>query len=69
MNHGKSRDIGYCFAGEFSESDAEAILSKAKARGVVTEYDTGRGRIVWFNGHPGPELRAVRDAIRHVVES
>lgn len=65
---GKSKTVGYRFEGEFSESSAERVLERALAAGVVTEYDTGRGRIVWFNGYAGAELRVVRDEVRSIVE-
>lgn len=62
--HGRSRDTGFYFTARFNEAAVEKLLEQARARGVVTEFDTGRGRIVWFNGCPGPALRAVRDAVR-----
>jgi hypothetical protein len=65
----RSRTVGYHYTGDFSESEVEPILEKARDAGVVTEFDTGRGRICWFNGHPGPELREVRDQVRRIVEA
>ena len=46
----------------------ERLLSSALANGVVTQFDTGRGTDFWFNGCPGPELRAVRHQIDLLVE-
>ena len=62
--HGKTRNVTYRFEGDFSESRVERILEKARSSGVVTEHDTGRGHIVWFQGSPGAALRAVREAVR-----
>lgn len=47
----------------FTESLVEAELQRAHAQGVVTEFDTGRGRFVWFSGRPGLALREVRDRV------
>lgn len=33
---------------------------------VVTEFDTGRGRLVWFNGPPGKRLRELRSRVVHL---
>lgn len=46
------------------EEEILSALTKAKARGVVTEYDSDTSfHAVWLNGHPGAELRAIRDLI------
>jgi len=60
---GKSigRVTGFSVEGPFDETAMEKLLEAAKVRGVVTEYDTGRGAGCWFNGPPGPALRALRD--------
>lgn len=47
----------------FDEYEVEKVLARAVADGAVTEFDTGRGRIVWFNGKPSAELRSVRDRV------
>lgn len=47
----------------FEEGRVEAELQRAVDAGTVTQFDTGRGTFVWFNGHPGAKLRAVRDRI------
>ena len=51
----------------FDEAPVERLLARARDRGVVTAYDTGRGDVVWFQGPPGPDMRALRaDVIREV---
>lgn len=69
MSRSKTRVVGYRFEGEFSESRVERVLEAAKRAGTVTEYDTGRGRVVWFNGPPGAALRWVREKVRSIVEA
>ncbi len=58
------RSIGYywrCPEGAcFDETKMDRLLYGARAEGVVTEHDSGRGTVVWFNGPPGAALRAVR---------
>ena len=63
----RTRVVGYYYTGKFCEVLAERILERARSAGVVTVYDTGRGRIVWFDGPPGPALRAVRSQVQAVV--
>ncbi len=58
----KTRVVGYRLDGPFDETAMERLLEAARERGVVTQYDTGRGTFCWFNGRPGKELRAVRRA-------
>ncbi len=41
--------------------DCEKVLAKAKAAGIVLNYDDGRDRDPWFEAPPGPEARALRD--------
>ena len=64
----KTRATGYRYAcpegTSFDESAMETALAAAKRLGLVTEYDTGRGHIVWFNGPPGQGLREVRARAR-----
>lgn len=55
-----SRVVRYEVRGEFSEWDMERLLRGAKARGVVKDFDTGRGLLAWFEGRPGGALRDVR---------
>lgn len=62
----KSRSIGYhfdCGEREFDEPAMEKLLERAKAAGVIYEFDTGRGHIVWFSGWPGEPLRVLRDQV------
>jgi hypothetical protein len=63
----RSRSTGFRFEGRFDETAVEKILLAGRAQGIVTEFDTGRGRIVWFNGTPGKALRAIREKIRALV--
>lgn len=62
-----SRIVGYEAEGEFSERAMERLLEAAKLRGEVLQYDAGRGTFVWFNGTPGPKLRAIRKAVLALV--
>lgn len=62
----RSRGVHYCYVvpreldDEFNESDMEALLQRAREAGTVTQFDTGRGRIVWFEGAPGAAMRELR---------
>jgi hypothetical protein len=56
----KTRVVFYQFVGPFT-FDPDARLKKAERAGVVTTWDDGRGDIPWFEGPPGPALRALRD--------
>lgn len=67
IRRSRSRTIGYEFEGGFDETAVEKILIRAKEEGVVTQFDTGRGRVVWFNGSPGKALREVRDAVVRLI--
>jgi hypothetical protein len=42
----------------------EKLLEKAKHDNVITQFDTGRGLILWFAGAPGRKLRQLRNTIR-----
>jgi len=61
-----SRGVHYGFEAprdedvEFMESEMEALLEKARQVGTLTQFDTGRGRIVWFEGTPGAAMRELR---------
>lgn len=63
----RTRVVHYSFdvecGGDFV-FDVEARLAKAKAAGVITNYDDGRNRIPWFEGPPGAALRQLRDEFR-----
>ena len=65
----RSRVVTYRYALEsddeqvhpsLDEEPIERLLSAYRSRGVLTQYDTGRGRIVWFEGVPGPAMRKLR---------
>lgn len=65
---GRSRVVSYQWhklgAPLAGEEEILSALAKAKARGVVTEYDNDTSFCtVWLNGHPGPELRALRGLV------
>jgi hypothetical protein len=62
----KTRITGYAFTFDFDEPAMERLLAKAKERGTVTQYDTGRGHAVWFEGAPGRELREVRRQVERM---
>jgi hypothetical protein len=64
----KVRVVGYEVVGPFREGAMELLLESAKRAGVVTEYDTGRGDVAWFNGVPGASLRDVRARAKILVE-
>jgi hypothetical protein len=67
-----SRIIGYAYealsdADRVDETPVERVLDKALKQGVVTQFDTGRGLGVWFNGKPGKALRAVRSQVLRLL--
>lgn len=62
-----ARTVTYLHRGEFPETPVERLLEAAKRSGVVTDYDTGRGLMCWYNAHPGPAARALRDRIAAIV--
>lgn len=45
----------------------ERLLGDALKRGIVTQFDTGRGSFCWFEGPPGKELRAVKKAAEDIA--
>ena len=63
--HGQSctRTVTYSYHGAFDEVAVERTLAAALAAGVVTQYDTGRGSFLWFNGAPGQALRELRNRL------
>lgn len=72
MARGKTRVVGYRYVGSIDLQTTEVILKRALAAGVVTQYDSNKSMdptmdCVWFNGHPGKALRAVRDAVRRCI--
>ena len=52
----------------FKESQVEKLLTAALDLGVITEFDTGRGHGVWFNGPPSRDLRTLRNSIKSIVQ-
>ena len=74
MRHEKkrslSRSIGYLWTNvDFKEAPVEKLLEKAVADGVVvpTQFDTGRGNMLWLHGYPGPRLRDLRDKLVRLI--
>jgi len=62
----KTAAIGYRFEG-LSDADLSAVeklMGAALAKKIITQYDTGSGGFVWWNGPPGSEMRELR---RHVA--
>ena len=37
----------------------DKLLYAARDAGVISMHDSGRGAMVWFEGPPGPALRAL----------
>jgi hypothetical protein len=70
-----SRIIGYHYEGTIVDLPrVEAVLRRAQNTNLVTQYVAkqygGRAEgvdVVWFNGPPGPALRAVRDAVQKLM--
>lgn len=63
----KTRVVGYKIDATFDESAMDRLLDNAMKRGIVTQFDTGRGSFCWFNGPPGKELRAVKKAAEDIA--
>lgn len=61
-----ARTVMYSFPAKSGEGDytfdVEAVLSRAKRDGTITNYDDGRNRDPWFEGKPGPALRVLRES-------
>lgn len=67
-----TRVVGYRFGGDIDVDCAMKLLSKAQARGVVTQFDSNKSMergmdVVWFNGPPGRAMRDLRAAIAALV--
>jgi hypothetical protein len=64
--------VGYEFSGcRLDVGAANSILERATRQQVVTQFVAKRYTeedIVWFNGPPGPALRAVRAEIAKLVQ-
>lgn len=67
MRKAKTRVIGYQWIAEFDEGRVERLLADAQARGVISQYDTGRGHMLWMDGWPGASLRTLRDAVSRLI--
>lgn len=65
----KTRIVGYRYVAEFDETPVEKVLEAARRDGIVTEFDTGRGQLVWFEGPPGAALRGIRERVREILEA
>lgn len=46
--------------GIFDEAAMDKLLDAARAAGTISMGDAGRGAVVWFEGQPGAELRALK---------
>ena len=64
-----TRTIGYEIKGEYSEAEAEKILKKALATRIITEFDSGRGKFMWFEGPPSESLRKLRDELQRLADA
>ncbi len=47
------------FEGSFDEKRLAELLGRAQRAAIVTDYDTGAGRFLWFEGPPCPGMRSV----------
>lgn len=49
---------------------AEVLLRKAQRDGVIIQWDADTGwRSLWFQGRPGPKLRALRRELQRMWEA
>ena len=62
----RSRTIGYKYTGTFDEAAVNQLLARAKAKGLVVQYDADHGD-VWFSGPPGAPLRGVRTRVLALI--
>lgn len=53
--------VGYRFLHEDGRLDCEAVLSSAKAKGLIIEYDDGRDRDPWFNYVRGVDVSELKE--------
>ena len=63
----RSRIVKYDYEADFDEAAMERVLARALNSGVVTQYDTGRGHIVWFEGPPGQDFCRVCGFVRALL--
>ena len=59
----KTRVIGYAFEGLEDVDPAERLLRAGIVAQTVTQFDTGSGGFIWWNGPPGEAMRVLRDQI------
>lgn len=57
------REAGCYVRDIFDESAMDKLLYAARTAGVISMQDCGRGATVWFEGPPGPAMRALRDKV------
>lgn len=60
---------GYSVQSLFDESKMDTLLDAARAAGVITMHDTGRGAIVWFEGPPSEALEDLHVAVLKLLPS
>ena len=69
-HHAKTRCVGWRWVTDDPNNDApptvERLLADARTRGLVSEYDVGRGGM-WFNAAPGREARELRNAVDRLL--
>lgn len=66
--HPKTRCVSFHHEGDIDVVAIEALLKKAQASGVIAQFDAMRSMerghdMVWYEGRPGPKLRALRTAV------
>lgn len=67
-----SRVVSYRLCGDIDCDRAMRLLSHARDRGVVTQFDGTKSMergmdVVWFEGPPGAALRGLRRALSMLV--
>jgi hypothetical protein len=73
--HPKTRVVGYRFTRDWERGDGpigldcNKILFLAMTDGVITCWDDGRDDSPWFEGKPGPALRALRNQFQAAHEA
>ena len=63
----KSRGVLYRVEGPF-KYDVEPLLKRALRDSVITQYDDGRGALVWFEGPAGSTMRKLRRTVEAAKE-
>lgn len=70
LNHrSRTRVVSYAWGvpGGFDETRMDRLLYEARAAGVISMHDAGRGQAVWFEGPPGPALRELRERVLEIA--